>query len=147
LEGKSQVLPKQTISLSTDWKVEMIQPACSHVLDAKLEPLCPRHNKIMRFEASGLPSGTDNRPSYHCGYEGCNVRYDLVNGYFTLVGMPEEINPVEEPDANTLKCEKHYAWLYNNRKQANDWGDEWCCGVEGCKFCVLTGTKGNRVWT
>jgi len=58
-------------------------PANSFVLDAKLEPLCPRHNnKIMRYKASGLPSGTDNRPSYHCGYEGCSVRYDLVNGYF-----------------------------------------------------------------
>jgi hypothetical protein len=38
-------------------------PAYSYVLDAKLELLCPRDNKIMRYEASGLPSGTDNRPS------------------------------------------------------------------------------------
>ena len=89
----------------------------------------------MRYEASGLPSGTDNRPSYHCGYKGCGVRYDMVNGYFTLIGMPEEINPVEEPGANTLQCEKHEAWLYRNRNQANEWGDEWCCGVEGCGQC------------
>jgi hypothetical protein len=125
----------------------MIQPAYSYVLDAKLEPLCSRDNKIMRYEASGLPSGTDNRPSYHCGYEGCSVRYDLLNGYFTLIGMPEQINPVEEPGVNTLKCEKHEVWLYRRRDQANEWGDEWCCGVEECKFCVLTGTKGNWVKT
>jgi hypothetical protein len=125
----------------------MIQPANSFVLDAKLEPVCPRDNKIMRYEASGLPSGTDNRPSYHCGYEGCSVRYDLVDGYFRLIGMPEQINPVEEPGVNTLKCKRHEAWLYRRTNQAKEWGDEWCCGVEGCKFCVLTCTKGNRVRT
>ena len=124
-----------------------MQPAYSYVLDERLEPLCPRHNKIMRYEASGLPSGTDNRPSYHCGYEGCSVRYDLINGYFTLIEMPEEINHLEEPRANTLKCEKHKAWLYRNRNQANEWGDEWCCGVAGCKFGVLTGIKGSWVRT
>ena len=122
----------------------MTQPGYSYVLNSKLEPLCPRDNKTMRYEASGLPSGTDNRPSYHCGHEGCSVRYDLANGYFTLVGMPISINPVEEPGANTLKCEKHEAWLYR-RDQAKEWHAEWCCGVEGCDFCVLTGTKGSWV--
>ena len=121
----------------------MIQPAYSYALDTTLEPLCPRDNKIMRYEASGLSSGPDNRPSHHCGYEGCRVRYDLVNGYFRLIGIPEEINPVEEPGANTLKCDRHEAWLYRSRNQANEWGDEWCCGVEGCKFCILSGTKAN----
>ena len=121
----------------------MTQPGYSYVLDPKLEPLCPRDNKIMRYEASGLPSGTDNRPSYHCGHEGCGVLYDLVNGYFTLFGMPEQISPVEEPGVNTLKCEKHEAWLYRRRDQAREWSDAWCCGVEGCKFCIVTGTKGS----
>jgi len=125
----------------------MTQPGYSYVLDAKLEPLCSRDNKFMRYEASGLPSATDNRPSYHCGYEGCSVRYDLVNGYITLVGMPEQINPVEEPGVNTLKCEKHGAWLYRRRDPAKEWGDEWCCGVEGCDFCILTGTKWSWVRT
>ena len=125
----------------------MIQPAYSYVLDAKLEPVCPRDKKIMRYEASGLPSGTDNRPSYHCGYQGCSVRYDLVNGYFTLVGKPKQITPLGEPGVNTFKCEKHEVWLYCNRNQANEWGDQWCCAVEGCKFCVLIGTKGNWVRT
>ena len=125
----------------------MTQPAHSYVLDPMLEPLCPRDNKIMRYEASGLPSGTDNRPSYHCGYEGCGVRYDLVSGYFTLIGMPEQINPVEEPGVNATKCEKHGFWLYHRRDQNGEWGPEWCCGVEGCKFSVVIGTKGSRVRT
>jgi hypothetical protein len=125
----------------------MTQPGFSYALDAKLEPLCPRDNKIMRYEASGLPSGTDNRPAYYCGHEGCNVRYDLVNGYFTLIGMPEQINPVPEPGVNTLTCERHGRWLYRRKDQAKGWGDEWCCGVEGCDFCILTGTKGSWVRT
>jgi hypothetical protein len=126
----------------------MTQPGYSYVLGARLEPVCPRDTKIMRYEASGLPSGTDNRPSYRCGYEGCTVRYDLANGYFTLVGMPDQINPAEEPGVNTLKCEKHGVWLYRRRDQGKEWGDEWCCGVEGCKFCILAGTNGSlaRTW-
>jgi hypothetical protein len=98
------------------------KPADAYVLDPMLGPLCPRDNKIMRYEASGLPSGTDNRPSYHCGHEGCSVRYDLANGYFTLVGMPEQINSVGEPGVKTLKCEKHEAWLYRRRDQDGESG-------------------------
>src|SRR5580693_658119 len=96
----------------------MTQPAEADGLDAKLEPLCPRDNKIMRYEASGLPSGTDNRPAYHCGHEGCSIRYDLANGYFTLIGMPEQVNPVPEPGVNMLVCERHGTWLYRRREQA-----------------------------
>jgi hypothetical protein len=93
----------------------MAQPRYSYAPDAKLEPLCLRDNKIMRYEASGLPSGTDNRPVYHCGHEGCNVRYDVVNGYFTMIGMPEKVNPVAEPGVNTLVYETHGTWLYRRR--------------------------------
>ena len=82
----------------------MTQPGYSYVLGGSLEPVCPRDNKIMRYEASGLPSGADDRPAYRCGYQGCSVGYDLINGYFTLVGMPGHINPAEEPGVNTLKC-------------------------------------------
>jgi hypothetical protein len=114
----------------------MTQPGYSYVLGRRLEPVCPRDHKIMRYEASGLPSGTDNRPSYHCGYEGCRVRYDLGNGYFTLIGMPDQINSAEEPGVNTLKCEEHGVWLYRRKDQAKEWRDEWCCGVEGCQFRI-----------
>jgi hypothetical protein len=125
----------------------MTQPGYSYVIDTKLEPLCPRDNKIMRYEASGLPSGTDNRPSYHCGHGGCNVRYDLVNGYFTLIGMPECINPLAEPGVNTLKCEKHETWLYRRRDKDGEAGAAWCCGVEGCDYGTQRGAKGTWVRT
>lgn len=125
----------------------MTQPSHAFLLDSKLEPLCPRDNKIMRYEASGLPSGTDNRPAYHCGHEGCNVRYDLVNGYFTLIGMPQSINPLAEPGVNALKCEKHETWLYRRRDQDGESGAAWCCGVEGCEYGTQRGTKGSWVRT
>ena len=125
----------------------MTQPSHAFLLDSKLEPLCPRDNKIMRYEASGLPSGTDNRPAYHCGHEGCNVRYDLVNGYFTLIGMPESINPLAEPGVNALKCEKHETWMYRRRDQDGESGAAWCCGVEGCDYRTQRGTKGTWVRT
>ena len=125
----------------------MTQPGFSYSLDGELEPLCPRDNSIMHYEASGLPSGTDNRPSYHCGHGGCNVCYDLANGYFTLIGMPDSVNPLAEPGVNTLKCEKHEAWLYRRRDRVEESGAAWCCGVEGCDYCTQTGTKGNSVRT
>ncbi len=125
----------------------MTQPGYSYVLNSKLEPLCPRDNKTMRYEASGLPSGTDNRPSYHCGHEGCSVRYNLESGYFTLIGMPDRINALEEPGVNTLKCEKHGSWMYRRRDQEGESGAAWCCGVEGCDYCTQMGTKGSWVRT
>jgi hypothetical protein len=125
----------------------MTQPGFSYALNAMLEPLCPRDNTVMRYEASGLPSGTDNRPSYHCGHEGCSVRYDLGNGYFTLIGMPDRINSVEEPGVNTMKCENHGTWMYRRRDLETESGAAWCCGVEGCGYCTQTGTKGSWVRT
>jgi len=125
----------------------MTQPAEAYLLDATLEPLCPRDNRIMRYEASGLPSGTDNRPSYHCGHEGCSVRYDLASGYFTLIGMPVQVHAVEEPGVNTLKCERHGTWLYRRRDQAGESGAAWRCGVQGCDYGTQRGTKGSWVRT
>jgi|SRR5580658_2121459 hypothetical protein len=123
------------------------QPTAAYVLDAGLGPLCSRDNKGMRYEASGLPSGTDSRPSYHCGHEGCSVRYDLANGYHTLIGMPDHVNALEEPGVNTLKCERHGTWLYRRREQNGEWGSAWSCGVAGCDYGTQTGTKGSWVRT
>ena len=117
----------------------MTQPAFAYVLNPELEPVCPRDDRIMRYEASGLRSGTDNRPSYHCNYEGCSVRYDLVDGYFTLIGMPEQINPLQEPGVNTLRCDKHGSWLYRRRYQDRAHGSAWFCGVEGCDYGAQAG--------
>jgi hypothetical protein len=125
----------------------MTQPGYSYALNAELEPLCPRDNSVMHYEASGLPSGTDIRASYLCGHGGCNVCYDLGNGYFTLIGMPESVNPLAEPGVNTLKCEKHETWLYRRRDRVEESGAAWCCGVEGCDYGTQMGTKGNWVRT
>ncbi len=125
----------------------MTQPAEAYLLDATLEPLCPRDNRIMRYEGSGLPSGTDNRPSYHCGHEGCNVRYDLASGYFTLIGMAVQVHAVEEPGVNTLKCERHGTWLYRRRDQAGESSPAWRCGVQACDYGTQRGTKGSWVRT
>jgi hypothetical protein len=46
----------------------------------------------MRFEAKEISwkktsddEESQRLPSYYCGFEGCSVRYDLLNGYFTVV--------------------------------------------------------------
>ncbi len=119
----------------------MAQPADGYVLDPNIEPLCPRDNKVMRYEASGIPSGTDNRPSYHCSPEECSVRYDLVDGYFTLMGESKHMYSVEEPGVNTLKCEKHGTWLYRRRDRDGESGTAWGCGVEGCDYGTQKATK------
>ncbi|MGH9742820.1 MAG: hypothetical protein ACRD51_10760 [Candidatus Acidiferrum sp.] len=121
----------------------MTQPAASYKLNSKLEPLCPRDNKIMRYEAVGVPAGTDSRPSYHCDHEGCSVRYDVVDGYCTLMGAPNLMYPVEEPGVNTLRCEKHGTWLYLRRVQAGESGAAWSCGVDGCDYGTQTASKGS----
>ena len=64
-------------------------------LSATLRPICPRHRHPMRYEAKGIrwkPATEDHvqtMPSYHCSFEGCSVRYDHMNGYFTLVSASE----------------------------------------------------------
>ncbi len=125
----------------------MTQPGYSLALDKELEPLCPRDNHVMRYEASGLPSGAESRPSYHCGHQSCNVRYDLISGYFTLIGMPDLVNPLEEPGVNTLRCKKHGTWMYRRRDSDGESGAAWCCGVEGCDCCMQMDTKGSWVRT
>jgi hypothetical protein len=123
----------------------MSKPVDTYVLDANLEPICPRDNNVMRYEATGIPRGTDNRPSYHCSPEECSVRYDLVDGYFTLMGASEHMYATEEPGVNSLKCEKHRTWLYRRRDQDGESGAAWCCGVEGCDYGTQRGTKGSWV--
>ncbi len=97
----------------------------------------------MRYEAHGvtwkeLPD--DKHPqtlaSYHCGFEGCSVRYDLLNGYFTVVFTPDMPYFVEEPGVNLLRCPRHGTWLYRYENEEADTGEryEWRCGVEGCDY-------------
>ncbi len=66
-------------------------------------------------EYSGKPHPDDHvqtMASYHCNFMGCSVRYDHMNGYFTVVNAPERPFLVEEPGANPLQCARHGTWLY-----------------------------------
>jgi hypothetical protein len=100
-------------------------------LNSHLKPLCSRDNHVMKYEAAGSRANTGYQASYHCGFEGCSVRYDASDGYYMLIGMPNHANPVDEPGVNNTKCPQH-GWLYRRRNFQSESGVEWCCGVEGC---------------
>ncbi len=61
------------------------------VLSEKLRPICPRDNHRMKYEAKGIhwkaasEDCAQTMASYLCNFEGCGVRYDHMNGYFTIV--------------------------------------------------------------
>ncbi|HTP67450.1 MAG TPA: hypothetical protein VMJ35_00965 [Dongiaceae bacterium] len=110
-------------------------------LSAKLDPLCPRENHRMKYEAEGIRwRPVDNNdhyqslPSYRCGYEGCSVRYDLLNGYFTVVHTPEQPFFIEEPGVNILQCPRHGTWLYRVQSNGSESGTTWRCGVADCGY-------------
>ncbi len=71
--------------------------ASAGVLSSHLRPLCSRDNHVMKYESSGSWSNAENQASYHCGFEGCSVRYNATDGYYMLIGMPNHANPVDEP--------------------------------------------------
>jgi len=112
-------------------------------LSHSLEPICPRDGHRMRYEANGvswkeLPNDkhAQSLEAYHCDFEGCSVRYDLVNGYFTVVFTPDMPYFLEEPGVNLLRCPQHGTWLYRHADRRHDGNDgyKWHCGVEGCDY-------------
>jgi len=112
-----------------------------HQMSRTLQPLCPRDDHGMHFEAKGiswkeLPA--DNHPqtiaSYHCGMEGCSVRFDNESGYFTVVLTPDQPYFIEEPGINLLQCPEHHTWLYRSASPNSDERYQWRCGVEGCHY-------------
>lgn len=112
-----------------------------YVSSRSLQPLCSRDDHRMIYEAKGVswkPSPHDNSlqtlPSYHCNFEGCSVRYDLTNGYFTVVNTPDMPFFVEEPGVNHLQCPQHGTWLYHAISRKGDSRFVWRCGVDGCDF-------------
>jgi hypothetical protein len=118
--------------------------ASADVLNRHLKPLCSRDNHLMTYEAGGSRLNT-GQASYHCGFEGCSVRYDATDGYYMLIGMPNHANPVDEPGVNTTKCLSHKHWLYRRRNTDREAGVDWCCGVEGCDYRDNANTKSTRV--
>ena len=102
---------------------QVMEAALSH----SLEPLCPRDDHRMHFETKGIAwkSALDERhreflPSYPCNYDGCSVRYDLLNGYFTVVLTPVQPYFIEEPGINLLRCPQHGTWLYRKASHSPD---------------------------
>ena len=111
-----------------------------YVLSRSLEPLCPRDDHRMIHEAKSIswkPSPDDKAahlPAYHCNFEGCSVRYDLANGYFTVVNTPSMPFFIEEPGVNLFQCPRHGTWLYRAENRRGDSHFAWRCGVENCDF-------------
>jgi hypothetical protein len=109
------------------------------VLSKTLKPICPRDNQPMNYEAKGIywQSASEDHiqtmASYHCNFMGCGVRYDHMNGYFTVLKVPERPFLVEEPSTSP-QCARHGTWLYRCEDEQNDSGFAWRCGVEGCDY-------------
>lgn len=116
---------------------QVLESALSH----GLEPLCPRDDHRLRFDPKGIAwnAALDEKhreflPSYHCNYDGCSVRYDLLSGYFSVVNTPEQPYFIEEPGVNQVRCPRHGTWLYRGESQTPAARYEWRCGVDGCDY-------------
>ena len=117
------------------------------ILKSGLDPLCPRDNRPMKYESPRSRSNPEHQASYHCGFDGCSVRYEPLSGYYTLIGVDGHFFRLEEPGVNTLKCPMHNAWLYRKDNLNTESGVRWCCGVEHCEYCFYAPTKGDWVRT
>lgn len=115
---------------------QTIESALSHLI----APICTRDDHPMHFEAKGISwkstsdGDAQSLPSYRCGFGGCSVRYDLLNGYFTVVHTPEQPFFVEEPGVNQLRCPRHGVWLYRKESHKGQSRYEWRCGVIECDY-------------
>lgn len=121
--------------------------ASADVLSPHLKPLCPRDNHLMKFESGHARSNPEHQPAYHCGFQGCSVRYDSTDGYFILLGVDGHLYRLEEPGVNRLKCPVHNCWLYRQENLVIAPGVRWCCGIEHCDYSFVAPTKGDWVRT
>jgi hypothetical protein len=106
------------------------------VLSTHLHPLCSRDDHSMSYESNDSSANIGFQPSYHCRASGCTVRYNEIDGYFTLVGLPDHTYPIDEPGINTLKCPYHDRWLYRGEFESTGAKPRirWACGVQGCNY-------------
>jgi hypothetical protein len=116
-----------------------------NVLSRHLKPLCPRDNHRMKYESRSSRSNVEDDSSYHYDFEGCSVRYDSTDGYFTLLAIDNHTYRLAEPGVNTLKCPQHDSWLYRQKNLNGEGGVRWCCGVEDCDYSFNAPTKGDWV--
>jgi len=121
--------------------------ASAIALNDRLKPLCSRDNQVMKYESAGSRANTGFQSSYHCGSGGCSVRYNSLDGYYTLMGMPGQTYTIEEPGVNTLQCPIHGRWLYRQKNVDADRGARWGCGIQGCNYGYDAKTKGDWVRT
>ncbi len=117
----------------------MTQKISLQKLSESIKPLCPRDSHVMHYDGKGIAwlgerDDEGATPCYRCGYDGCTVRYTPLNGYFTVIQMPDLPQAVEEPGVNLLQCPRHDAWLY--RAISENSGDRlvWRCAVDGCDY-------------
>ena len=115
--------------------------AVENSLSHTLEPICPRDGRRMGYEARGISwkaMPDDKMPqtiaSYHCDYDGCSVRFDNLNGYFTVVLTPQQPYFIEEPGVNLLQCPENRTWLYRSESRDSNSRYRWRCGVDGCDY-------------
>jgi hypothetical protein len=121
--------------------------ASSDFLSSHLKPLCSRDNHVMKYQSGGSRANTGDRASYHCGFEGCSVRYNSADGYYMLIGMPGHTYAVDEPGVNIASCPVHGRWLYRPENIASGVGVLWFCGVEGCDYRYSANIKADGVRT
>jgi hypothetical protein len=101
----------------------------------------------MKYESHGAWHNAERRAAYHCGYDGCTVRYDATDGYHTVLQLDDNDYRLEEPGVNTLKCPQHHSWLYRQKNLDTEPGVCWRCGIEGCSYRFDAPTKGDWVRT
>jgi hypothetical protein len=118
-----------------------------NVLSRQLKPLCSRDNHVMKYESAGSNANAGDQTSYHCGFEGCSVRYNSTEGYFMLIGTLDHAYAVDEPGVNTMKCSVHGRWLYRRENIDAEPRVRWFCGVEDCHYNYIANTKGDWVRT
>ena len=112
------------------------------VLGSHLKPLCSRDDHVMNYEVHGSRGNTGSYDSYRCTSRRCSVRYNSIDGYFTLMGMMGQTYTISEPGVNTVECPTHGSWLYRQNNADHEKGVQWNCGVDGCNFSYEAGTKG-----
>ena len=72
--------------------------------------------------------------SYHCDFDGCSVRFDNLDGYFTVVLTPQQPYFIEEPGINLLQCPEHRTWLYRSENHDDNSRYSRRYGMEGCDY-------------
>jgi hypothetical protein len=116
-------------------------PSMEDDLRSDIQPVCPRDNSVMVYQATYLaktdlfhPGVIEGfLPSYGCAEPGCDARFRHTQGYFTLQGAPESPTMVPIAEVNIAKCPEHCYRLYMRARSGSEKDIAWCCAVRGCE--------------